>query len=186
LLYLLSFLDRTNVGNAKVAGMSTDLDLVGLKYNIAAAVFFVPYSLAEVPSNIILKLFRPSRWLPTIMVAWGLVMTLMCLVNTYQGLLIARVFLGLTEAGLFSGVTYYISLWYPRADRATRIAIVFSAATMAGAFGGILAYVIEKMEGYVIDPFKRKCLCYRAILIPLLQNRWPSWLAVDFLPGRTW
>ena len=51
----------------------------------------------------------------------------------------ARVFLGLTEAGLFPGVTYYISLWYPRADRAMRIAIFFSAATVAGAFGGILA-----------------------------------------------
>ena len=51
----------------------------------------------------------------------------------------ARVVLGLTEAGLFPGVTYYISLWYPRADRATRIAIFFSAATVAGAFGGILA-----------------------------------------------
>ena len=51
----------------------------------------------------------------------------------------ARVFLGLTEAGLFPGVTYYISLWYPRADRAMRIAMFFSAATVAGAFGGILA-----------------------------------------------
>ncbi|KAF8557618.1 MFS general substrate transporter [Imleria badia] len=147
LLYLLSFLDRSNVGNAKVAGMSTDLHLVGLRYNTAAAVFFILYSFAEVPSNIILKLFRPSRWIPAIMVAWGLVMTLMCLVNTYQGLLAARVVLGLAEAGLFPGVTYYISLWYPRADRATRIAIFFSAATVAGAFGGILAYAIEKMEG---------------------------------------
>ncbi|KAG6335259.1 hypothetical protein ID866_3834 [Astraeus odoratus] len=147
LLYLLSFLDRSNVGNARVAGMSTDLNLVGYRYNIAAAVFFILYSLAEVPSNIALKLFRPSRWIPTIMVAWGLVMTLMCLVNTFQGLVVARVFLGLTEAGLFPGVTYYISLWYPRVERSMRIAIFFSAATVAGAFGGILAYAIENMEG---------------------------------------
>ncbi|KAF9237555.1 MFS general substrate transporter [Melanogaster broomeanus] len=147
LLYLLSFLDRANVGNAKVAGMSTDLNLIGFRYNIAAAVFFILYSLAEVPSNIALKLFRPSRWIPTIMVAWGLVMTLMCLVNSYQGLIVARIFLGLTEAGLFPGVTYYISLWYPRGERSMRIAIFFSAATVAGAFGGILAYVIERMEG---------------------------------------
>ncbi|KAI9462068.1 MFS general substrate transporter [Boletus coccyginus] len=147
LLYLLSFLDRSNIGNAKVAGMSKDLHLVGLEYNTAAAVFFILYGLAEVPSNIILKLVRPSRWIPTIMVACGLVTTLMCLVNTYQGLLAVRIFLGLTEAGLFPGVTYYISIWYPRADRALRIAIFFSAAAIAGAFGGILAYGIEKMEG---------------------------------------
>ncbi|OJA20079.1 hypothetical protein AZE42_02473 [Rhizopogon vesiculosus] len=62
LLYLLSFLDRANIGNAKVAGMSVDLDLIGYRYNIAAAVFFILYSFAEVPSNIALKLFRPSRW----------------------------------------------------------------------------------------------------------------------------
>ncbi|KAL4074089.1 major facilitator superfamily domain-containing protein [Scleroderma yunnanense] len=147
LLYLLSFLDRANIGNAKIAGMSTDLDLVGYRYNIAAAVFFILYSFAEIPSNIALKLFRPSRWIPTIMIAWGLVMTLMCLVKTFQGLVIARLFLGLTEAGLFPGVTYYISLWYPRVDRSMRIAIFFSAATLAGAFGGILAYAIENMEG---------------------------------------
>ncbi|KIJ18601.1 hypothetical protein PAXINDRAFT_167190 [Paxillus involutus ATCC 200175] len=147
LLYLLSFLDRSNVGNAKVAGMSTDLHLVGFRYNTAAAVFFILYSLAEVPSNIALKLFRPSRWIPAIMVVWGLIMTLMCLVNSYQGLIAARIFLGLAEAGLFPGVTYYISLWYPRAERSMRIAIFFSAATVAGAFGGVLAYFIEKMDG---------------------------------------
>ncbi|KAI9571127.1 major facilitator superfamily domain-containing protein [Boletus coccyginus] len=165
LLYLLSFLDRANIGkyypiflvgscisyhlpgNARIAGMSTDLHLIGLRYNTAAATFYILYILADVPSNIILKLFRPSRWLPTIMVAWGLVMTLMCLVNTYQGLLVARLFLGLTEAGLFPGVNYYLAMWYPRADRAMRIAIFFSAATVAGAFGGILAYAIEKMDG---------------------------------------
>ncbi|KAF8134535.1 major facilitator superfamily domain-containing protein [Boletus edulis] len=147
LLYLLCFLDRANVGNAKVAGMSADLHLVGLRYNIAAAVFFVFYSLWEVPSNIILKLFRPSRWIPTIMLSWGLVMTFMCFVNTYQGLIIARMFLGLTEAGLFPGVNYYLARWYPRSDRGLRVALFFSAATLAGAFGGLLAYCIEEMEG---------------------------------------
>ncbi|KAN0091268.1 Major facilitator superfamily domain containing protein [Tylopilus felleus] len=152
LLYLLCFLDRSNAlchlsGNAKVAGMAADLHLVGLRYNTAAAVFFILYSLAEIPSNIVLKLFRPSRWIPTIMVAWGLVMTLMCLVNTYNGLIAARVFLGLAEAGLYPGVNYYLARWYPRSDRGLRVAIFFSAATLAGAFGGLLAYAIEKMEG---------------------------------------
>ncbi|CAA7260730.1 unnamed protein product [Cyclocybe aegerita] len=146
-LYLLSFLDRANIGNAKIAGMSHDLNLDGLKYNIIAAVFFLPYAFFEVPSNICLKLFRPSVWIPSIMVAWGTVMTLMCLCNTYETLIIARVFLGLTEAGLFPGITFYLSLWYRRRDVAQRIAIFFSAATIAGAFGGLLAFGIEHMEG---------------------------------------
>ncbi|KAJ6476017.1 major facilitator superfamily domain-containing protein [Mycena vitilis] len=147
LLYLLSFLDRANIGNAKIAGMAKDAGLTGLRYNTIAAVFFIPYSLAEVPSNIALKLVRPSRWIPSIMLAWGLVMTLMCLCNTYHDLIIARIFLGLAEAGLFPGITFYLSLWYRRRDVASRVAIFFSAATVAGAFGGILAYAIEKMEG---------------------------------------
>lgn len=74
-------------------------------------------------------------------------MTLMCLCKTYKSLIVARVFLGLTESGLFPGVTFYLSLWYRRRDVAKRIAIFFSAATVAGAFGGILAYGIERMEG---------------------------------------
>ncbi|KAG1798489.1 MFS general substrate transporter [Suillus plorans] len=127
--------------------MATDLKLTGFRYNIAAAVFFIPYSFAEVPSNIALKLFRPSRWIPSIMVVWGIVMTLMCLVRSYQSLVVARTFLGFTEAGLVPGVNYYICLWYPRSERSKRIAIFFSSASLAGAFGGLLAYGIERMEG---------------------------------------
>ncbi|KAI0032906.1 MFS general substrate transporter [Vararia minispora EC-137] len=139
-LYLLSFLDRTNIGNARIAGMATDLHLSvglgGLKYNIAAAVFYITYSLFEVPSNIFLKLTRPSIWIPSIMLAWGLIISL-----------IARVFLGVAEAGLLPGVTFYISLWYPRRMQASRIAIFFAGTTIAGAFGGILAFGIEHLEG---------------------------------------
>ncbi|KAI4520801.1 MFS general substrate transporter [Schizophyllum commune Loenen D] len=147
LLYFLSYLDRGNIGNAKIAGMAADAHLDGLKYNILAAVFFVPYALAEIPSNILLKLVRPSRWIPFIMVAWGLIMTLMCLCKTYHDLIIARVFLGLAEAGLFPGISFYLSMWYRRCDLSSRIAIFFSAATISGAFGGLLAFCIEKMEG---------------------------------------
>ncbi|KAG1845305.1 MFS general substrate transporter [Suillus subalutaceus] len=146
IFFLLSFLDRANIGNATIAGMTTSLKLTGFKYNIAAAVFFIPYSFAEVPSNIVLKLCRPSRWLPSIMVAWGVVMTLMCLVNSYQSLVIARVFLGLTEAGLYPGVNYYICLWYPRSERSKRIAIFFSAASVAG-MQYFNMYGIERMDG---------------------------------------
>ncbi|KAH9963863.1 MFS general substrate transporter [Russula dissimulans] len=147
LLYLLSFLDRSNIGNAKILGMSEDLNLVGLRYNTAAAVFFITYCFVEIPSNIVLKLFRPSIWIPSLMVAWGTIMTLMSLVNSYEGLVIARVFLGLAEGGLFPGVTYYITLWYPRRMQAQRISFLPATACVAGAFGGILAYGLRNLEG---------------------------------------
>lgn len=93
-----------NIGNAKIEGLQDDLHMSDDQYNWCLTVFFFTYAAFEVPSNLLLKKLRPSRWLPAIMVAWGTVMTLMGLVKNYNGLLIARLFLGLTEAGLFPGV----------------------------------------------------------------------------------
>lgn len=90
LLYVLAFLDRGNIGNAKVAGMNKELNLTGTQYNIALTVsmvayshvhtndvflqvFFFPYSVFEVPSNIVLKLMRPSLWITILMLSWGVV-----------------------------------------------------------------------------------------------------------------
>lgn len=95
----------------------------------------------------LLKRFRPSIWLPSIMVAWGTVMTLMGLVQSYHGLLIARIFLGIAEAGLFPGVVFYNTMWYCRHEVQVRQAIFFSAASVAGAFSGLLAYGISFMDG---------------------------------------
>jgi MFS family permease len=147
LLYLLSFLDRGNIGNAKIEGLTEDLGMSGSQYNWCLTVFFFTYAAFEVPSNLLLKKLRPSIWLPTIMVAWGIVMTLMGIVQSYEGLLIARIFLGVTEAGLFPGVAYYITMWYARHEAQFRQALFFSAASVAGAFSGLLAYGIAHMDG---------------------------------------
>lgn len=147
LLYLLSFLDRGNIGNAKIEGLTDDLNMTGPQYNWTLTVFFFTYCIFEVPSNLLLKRLRPSIWLPSIMVAWGTVMTLMGCVQDYKGLLIARLFLGVTEAGLYPGVAYYITLWYVRKEGQLRQAMFFSAASVAGAFSGLLAYGIAKMDG---------------------------------------
>lgn len=95
LLYLLSFLDRVNIGQAAVAGLRADLGIAtGNKYQIALSVFFIGYIIVEVPSNIVLKAVKPHRWIPIIMVAWSIVMTLMGLVRSAAGLQAARFFLG--------------------------------------------------------------------------------------------
>ncbi|KAG4422013.1 hypothetical protein IFR04_004872 [Cadophora malorum] len=146
LLYLLSFLDRGNIGNAKIEGLTETLNMTGPQYNWCLTVFFFTYCAFEVPSNLLLKKLRPSIWLPTIMVAWGIVMTLMGIVQSYHGLLIARIFLGVTEAGLFPGVAYYITMWYCRHEAQLRQALFFSAASIAGAFSGLLAFAIAKMD----------------------------------------
>ncbi|KAL8636530.1 MAG: hypothetical protein Q9228_006084, partial [Teloschistes exilis] len=147
LLYLLSFLDRGNIGNAKIEGLVESLNMTGPQYNWTLTVFFFTYCVCEVPSNLLLKRLRPSIWLPSIMVAWGTVMTLMGIVQDFKGLLVARLFLGVTEAGLYPGVAYYITMWYCRTEAQFRQAMFFSAASVAGAFSGLLAYGIAKMDG---------------------------------------
>lgn len=154
LIALLSFLDRSNIGNAKIAGLPKDLHLKGVQFNVAVSVFFITYAFAEVPSNIILKIIRPSLWFPSIMVTWGTVTVLMCLVKDYRELVVARVFLGLTEAGLLPGLVYYLSLWYRRRDCALRIAIIFTAVTLAGSLlhvskcSQLLTPLKEPSEGF--------------------------------------
>ncbi|KAL5337992.1 major facilitator superfamily domain-containing protein [Aspergillus crustosus] len=146
-LYLLSFLDRTNIGNARLANLEEDLGMQGLDYNVALAIFFPFYVAAEIPSNIMMKKSRPALWIPLIMLAWGVVCTLMGLVENYAGLLVARAALGIAEGGLFPGVTFYITMWYRRHECGLRMAIFFSAATAAGAFGGLLARGIVELDG---------------------------------------
>ncbi|KAL2262658.1 hypothetical protein VTK26DRAFT_583 [Humicola hyalothermophila] len=149
LLYLLSFLDRSNIGNARLDTLEKDLNLNpnGLQYNDALSIFFPFYVAAEIPSNMAMKRFRPSIWIPSIMIAWSICTTLMGIVHNYPGLMACRAALGLAEGGLFPGITYYISMWYRRHECGLRMAIFFSAATAAGAFGGLLARGIMEMRG---------------------------------------
>ncbi|KAJ7497702.1 MFS general substrate transporter [Mycena latifolia] len=147
LMYLLSFLDRGNIGNARLQGLETQLNLTGNKFNIALTMYFIPYCIFECPANMVLKRIRPSRWLPGITVVWGIIMTLMGLVKTYPQLVGVRICLGVAEAGLFPGVVYYLTLWYPRHMLQWRIGLFFGAASLAGAFGGALAYGISFMSG---------------------------------------
>ena len=99
-LYLLSFLDRSAIGNARLYGLEKDLKLTGDQYNIALMIFFFPYALFEVPSNVLLKRLRPSIWFPIITILVGICMMSQGLVHSYPGLLLARFFLGVTEAGM--------------------------------------------------------------------------------------
>lgn len=147
LIYLLCFLDRTNIGNARLDNLEKDLKLRGLQYNDCLAILFPFYIAAEIPSNMMMKRFRPSMWLTFIMVFWSIAMICQGFVKNYSGLMATRVFLGVFEGGLFPGVNYYITQWYCRHECGFRMALFFSAATLAGAFGGILARGIAEMNG---------------------------------------
>ncbi|PPJ52005.1 hypothetical protein CBER1_09642 [Cercospora berteroae] len=150
ILYLLSFLDRANVANARLEGLLVDLGITANQYLTGLTMFFVGYILLEVIWNVILKRIGPKIWLPSTTLAFGIVATLQGVVqkqNGVAGFLIVRFFLGVAEGALFPGVVFYLSMWYKRSERQFRIALFFAMASLAGAFGGILAYGIGHMRG---------------------------------------
>lgn len=101
----------------------------------------------EVPSNLILKKLRPSRYIPATMVLWAIVQIFMGFVNTWGQLLAMRFLLGLFEAGLFPGLNFYLTGWYRRKELMRRVAVFFGGAVASGAFGGVFAYAIGLMDG---------------------------------------
>lgn len=148
-LYLLAFLDRVNIANARLFNLEEDLGMNpdSLQYSTAVVIFFVPYVLFEIPSNVLLKRFKPSVWLSGCMFMFGLMLVVQGLVQNYAGLLTVRFFLGLFETGMFPGCFYLIGMWYRRSEAQKRYSFFFSSTTLAGAFGGLLAAAIGKMQG---------------------------------------
>ncbi|KAJ4339874.1 hypothetical protein N0V95_007653 [Ascochyta clinopodiicola] len=138
-LYLLCFLDRANVGNARIQGMEKDLHLVGKRFNWVTSIFYIVYMFVEVPSNILLKKIGPKWYLPLLVVGFGLVSLCTAFVQSFQGLLAARAILGVFEGGVMPGLAFFITCFYKRNELLFRIGIYVSAASMAGAFGGLLA-----------------------------------------------
>lgn len=119
----------------------------GNAYNIALFIFFVPYILFEVPSNIIIKRIAPSTWLSGIMFLWGIVSICQGVVKTPGQLQAMRFLLGLFESGFFPGCTYLISMYYKRYELQWPFNIFFTGSILAGSFSGLLAYAIAHMDG---------------------------------------
>lgn len=111
LLYLLSFLDRSNIANARIEGLATDLNITGDQYLTGLTLYFIGYVLFEIPCNIVLKRTSPKKWLPTLTLVWGVIATLMGLIQNMAGLYAVRFFLGVAESGLFPGIVFYLSMW---------------------------------------------------------------------------
>ncbi|KAL4804583.1 major facilitator superfamily domain-containing protein [Aspergillus unguis] len=153
IIYLLCYLDRSNVGNSKIMNSSTDDTLMDVnnisdhQYTIAMMLFLVAYSLFEAPSNMALKFFQPHRWLGFLVVAFGAFCTGIGFTHTYSALAVLRFLLGAAEAGVFPGMIFHFTFWYKPAERAIRIAFFMCSATLSGAFGGAIAYGVGHLNG---------------------------------------
>lgn len=181
ILYLSNFIDRTNIGNAKVAGLEKDLKLIGYQYNIGLSVFFIFYALSEIPSNIILKHFGANIWIPTIVLFFGFVTLLTAWVKDFHGFMAIRVFLGIAEGGMMPGIAYFLSTYYKRHELVLRVGIFVSASSMSGAFGGLLAsglLEIRQLDHLPHGQWRNIFLVEGAITMAL------SIVAFFFLPGK--
>ncbi|KAI3392297.1 hypothetical protein diail_5905 [Diaporthe ilicicola] len=139
-IWLLAFIDRSNIGNAKIDGLTQDLGIqAGTKFNIALLVFYIPYILVDVPSNWIIKRIRAGIYLPALITAWGLVSTFLGFTKSFGGLVAARLFLGAFEGGLLGGIIVYLAMFYRRHEMLWRMGMFYCAAPLSGAFGGLLA-----------------------------------------------
>ncbi|GAB7328397.1 hypothetical protein MBLNU13_g00373t1 [Cladosporium sp. NU13] len=146
-MYLMSFMDRVSIGNARLYGMEVELGMQNNDYLLAVSVLFITYCLFETPSNAVLKRMQPARWLGGITFAWGLVATFSAFCNDKNAFIACRLLLGIFEAGLFPGFLVYLSMFYNKGSIALRVAYLFSTAAWAGALGGLVAYGIGFLDG---------------------------------------
>jgi len=145
-LYIVAWLDRVNVGFAALQ-MNSDLGFSSAAFGFGSGVFFLGYCLFEVPSNLLLHRVGARRWIARIMVSWGAISVAMMFVQTTLTFYVLRFLLGAAEAGFFPGMIYYLSLWYPEAQRARAIAAFMTAVPVSGVIGGLLSGALLELHG---------------------------------------
>jgi len=143
LCYIVAYLDRVNVGFAKLQ-MAGDLGFSDAVYGLGAGMFFIGYFFFEVPSNIILHRVGARVWIARIMVTWGIVSGGMMFIQTETQFYVMRFLLGLAEAGFFPGIILYLTYWYPAHRRARIVTMFMTGIPLAGVIGGPLSGWIMK------------------------------------------
>ncbi|RSO35130.1 MFS transporter [Acinetobacter lactucae] len=147
LCYFCAYLDRVNVGFAKLQMMS-DLQFSEAVYGLGAGIFFIGYFLCEVPSNIVLHKVGARRWIARIMITWGILSGCFAFVQTEWQFYALRFLLGVAEAGLAPGLLLYLTYWFPSYRRARMTVLWFIAIPISGMIGGPLSgLIMDRMSG---------------------------------------
>lgn len=144
--YIMSFLDRTNIGIAK-GRLEIDLGISATAYGIGAGLFFLTYALSEIPSNLIMHRVGARFWITRIMVSWGLISAAMMFVTNEWSFYIMRMLLGVAEAGLFPGIMYFLTQWFVRKERAKANGLFLLGVSFANIIGAPLGGALLNMEG---------------------------------------
>ncbi|KAK3386697.1 major facilitator superfamily domain-containing protein [Podospora didyma] len=147
-MYLLNFLDRSNLAQARQGSLEADLGMGSTDFNLATSIFFVGYLLMQLPSNMLITRLRPSYYLTGAMMLWGGVSACNAATHNLSQLVVVRFFLGFVEAPFFPGAVFLMSSWYTRAELTRRMSYFYSGNALANMFGGIIgAAVLGNMDG---------------------------------------
>jgi ACS family tartrate transporter-like MFS transporter len=188
LCYVVAYIDRVNIGFA-AADLQRDLNLSDWAYGLGAGLFFVGYFAFEIPSNLILERIGARLWIARIMIVWGLVSMGTMFVTGETSFYVARVLLGLAEAGFFPGMVLYLTYWIPKSDRARAGALFMTAAPIAMIVGAPVSAALLALDGtlglkgwqwlFLIEGLPAVVLGVATLFILTDRPEQATWLAPD-------
>ena len=191
LLYVIAYLDRANVGFAKLR-MQHDLDFSETVFGIGVALFFIGYLFLEIPGALLVEHWSARKWFARILVTWGFCSMAMALVRTPEEFYLARFLLGLAEAGFFPGVIVYFTHWFPRKDRARAMSVMLFGVPLSLALGARVSAVLLEQTWFDLKGWQWVFLVegvpavLLGIAVPFLltdRPRQAKWLTPD---ERAW
>jgi len=145
--YVVAYLDRVNVGFAKLQ-MAADLQLSDAVYGFGAGIFFFGYFIFEIPSNVILHRVGARVWIARIMISWGIISALTMFITTPTMFYVMRFLLGAAEAGFFPGIILYLTYWFPARRRGRMTTLFMTAIALSGLIGGpISGWIMKTFDG---------------------------------------
>src|ERR1700759_3794945 len=183
--YLFNYLDRTSLSVAALT-MNQQLGLTPAQFGLAAGIFFLSYSVFEIPSNLLLYKVGARRWIARIMVSWGLVSAATAFVAGPQSFYAVRLLLGISEAGFFPGVTFFLAAWFPAQYRTRMLAWFLVGIPLSSLVGTPVCTELLRMDGiwglhgwqWMFLLVSLPCLPLGILTLKLLADRaqWAGWL----------
>ncbi|KAF8177051.1 MFS general substrate transporter [Mycena galopus ATCC 62051] len=187
-IYVMNYVNRTAITAARLKGLEKDLRLSDLQYSVVLSILFVTLAAGQPPSNMILnKVERPSIYIGSCVIAWGLASALSGVTTDYWGMLACRFIIGLPEASFYPGAVYLLSCWYTKKELAIRSAVLFAGLDVANAFGAVVAAaILSGMEGTLGIAGWRWCGRLLASRQFRLTSSYFRWMLPDFPRNTRW
>ncbi|KAK5737638.1 hypothetical protein LTR17_006500 [Elasticomyces elasticus] len=189
LIYILNYLDRNSIAQARLYGLQKDTNTTGAKWNTAIAILSVGYVAMQIPSTLFMPRTRPSIFLPVCMIIWAIVSGCTALVTSTGGLLAVRFVLGICEAPFFPCAIFYLSCWYKKSELGFRMALLVSGIVISNAFAGLIsAGILKGMSGisglswqwlFIIEGLATVVVACGAIFVLPDYPGTTKWLSID-------